>query len=593
MRSLLLFFFSWVALTNAQGQTNPEPTTTDSLNAKLPRQTRAAAKAAKTETAVPLSNVVKVSGGLNAYAGYYNPSGIAGRNQPTPFGLSGSVTVTLPGGIALPFSAVLGNQGSNFRQPFNQYGISPTYKWATVHAGYRNVSFSPFTLAGHTFLGGGVELNPGNLRLGAVYGRFNKAIATNLAEPDIIPAYQRMGYAVKVGYGKPSNYIDLVMLRARDDTSSIGLPVSTTTASVASLQPAENLVVGATARLLLIKHITVELDAAVSAYTRDVRSTPVAGEGSNAVVRLFGQMFTPRLSTQLTQATQVAVGYRVQNAGVKLQYKRIDPNFQTMGAYYFQSDIESYAIAPTLTLLDTKLRLSGSYGVQYDNLINNKNARTGRTIGSLVVSYNPATKFGLDVQLSNYGISQQAGIRPIIDTVRLAQNNLSATVNTRYTLQNEDLMQVFTLTTTYQQLSDLNARTADQTENNNVNLNLGYFYQQTTTGWGLNGMLSYTQTQLPVAVGDTSRTVRFYGPTLGATQAFLDKKLTTSANVSYLINQQSGVTGKVLTFSVNGGYQVAKRQSISLSLNYLNANTGIQTQTFNELRGNIGYGISF
>ncbi len=111
-------------------------------------------------------SLVTVSGGLNAYAGFYTADGIAARNQASPFGLSGAVTVALPGGISLPFSAVLGNQGSSFRQPFNQFGVSPTYKWATVHAGYRNVSFSPFTLAGHTFLGGGVELNPGKFRLG-------------------------------------------------------------------------------------------------------------------------------------------------------------------------------------------------------------------------------------------------------------------------------------------------------------------------------------------------------------------------------------------------------------------------------------------
>ncbi|GAB3712365.1 hypothetical protein GCM10027592_50760 [Spirosoma flavus] len=545
---------------------------------------------AQTDAAPGKSSPVKLSGGLNAYAGFYSASGIQLRNQPSPFGLSGSVTVSLPSGIAIPFSAVLGNQGSSFRQPFNQFGISPTYKWATVHAGYRNVSFSPFTLAGHTFLGGGVELNPGKLRLGAVYGRFNKAISTNIAEPDIIPAYQRTGYAVKVGYGKPGNYVDLIMLRAKDDSASIASVPQSATQTVS---PAENLVVGLTSRLLILQYITVELDEAVSAYTRDVRATMVSTEGSNPVARLFGRLFTPRLSTQLTQATQAAVGYKGRNAGIKLQYKRIDPNFQTMGAYYFQSDIESYAIAPNVTLLEGKLRLSGSYGVQYDNLANNKSARTGRQIGSLVASYNPETKFGIDLQLSNYGISQQAGLRPIIDTLKLAQNNLSATVNGRYTLQKEDVIQVFNLTTTYQKLSDLNANTANQTENNNINLNLGYFYQQTTTGWGINGMLSYTQTQLPIVFGDTNRTVRFFGPTLGATQSFLDKKLTTSANASYLINQQSGITGNVLTVSANAGYQVAKQQTINVSLNYLNSNTGIQTEKFNELRGNLGYGISF
>ncbi|MBO0929422.1 hypothetical protein [Fibrella aquatilis] len=549
------------------------------------------------------SKYVKVSGGLNAYAGFYTASGIAARNQPAPIGLSGQVTITLPQGISIPITAVVGNQGASYsvRQPFNQFGISPTYKWATVHAGYRNVTFSPFTLAGHTFLGGGVELNPGKLRLGAIYGRFNNAISGTLADANVLPSYGRTGYAVKLGYGKPGNYIDLTMLRAKDDSSSIAsLPQSATQ----TVKPAENLVVGVTSRLLIVKYFIVELDAALSAYTRDLRAGEVAAEGSNPVVRLFGRFYTPRLSTQLTQAVQASIGYRDTWGGLKLQYKRIDPNFQTMGAYYFQSDIQSYAIAPSVNLLENKLRLSGSYGVQFDNLANSRNVRTGRSIGSLLVSYNPATKFGFDLQLSNYGISQQAGLRPVIDTLRLAQNNLSATANLRYTLQKEDVVQSFNLTTTYQQLSDLNQRTAAQTENKNLNANLSYFYQQTTTGWGFTGMLTYTQTNLPVAatLGLPDSTgipkagdgiVRFYGPTVGANQAFFDKKLNTAFNASYLINKQLGVTGRVLTASLTGNYQLAKRQTLNASLYYLNTDTGITAQKFNELRGNLGYGISF
>ncbi|KAA9354053.1 hypothetical protein [Larkinella humicola] len=545
---------------------------------------------AQTDSLATKSSLVKVSGGLNAYAGFYRASGLAARNQPTPFGLSGSVTVSLPGGISLPFSAVLGNQGNSFRQPFNQFGVSPTYKWATVHAGYRNVSFSPFTLAGHTFLGGGVEVNPGKLRLGAVYGRFNKAISSNLAEPDIIPAYQRTGYAVKVGYGKPGNYVDLVMLRAKDDTASIGAVPETASQII---KPAENLVVGVTTRLLIVRHITIELDGAVSGYTRDVRSSPVSAEGNSPLIRLFGKLLTARLSTQLTQATQAAIGYRTKNAGIKLQYKRIDPNFQTMGAYYFQSDIESYALAPNLSLMKGKLRLSGSYGVQFDNLARTKNARTGRKIGSLVASYNPATAFGIDLQLSNYGISQQAGIRPIIDTIRLAQNNFSATVNTRYTIQNERILNLFTLTATRQQLSDLNPNTAVFTNNTNTNLNLGYFYQRITSGFGANLLVSYTQANLAQGMKTS-----FYGPTLGLTKSFLTNKLSTSLNGSYLINQQTDATqetmqGQIINASANVGYQLGKRQNLTFQMAYLNSNTGVAEQRYNELRGTLGYGISF
>ncbi len=529
---------------------------------------------------------VTVSGGVNAYAGFYTASGIANRNQPSPLGLSGAVTVNLPGGISLPFSVVVGNQGSSFRQPFNQIGISPTYKWITVHAGYRNITFSPFTLAGHTFLGGGVELNPGKLRLGAVYGRFNQAISTNLADPNITPSYLRTGYAVKLGYGKPGNFVDLVMLRAADDSTSIGSPLSATTSTASVVKPAENVVLGITSRLLIVKHITVELDAAASAYTRDVRASELASD--NAIVKSLKSLFTPRQSTQVTTAASAALGYRTKLFGVKLQYKRIEPNFQTMGAYYFQSDIESYAIAPNVTLAKGTLRLSGSYGVQYDNVGNNKASRTGRNIGSLIVSYAPKPLLGFDLQLTNYGISQQAGIRPLIDTLKLAQNNLSVTGNIRLGKQTEKVSHLVNISGTYQQLSDLNSRTASLTNNQNTNISLGYFMQQLTGGLGFNALITYTQADLP-----QNQSVRFYGPTLGVTKGFLQNKLSSSANISYLLNEQAGIKGKVLNASLNTSYRIGQCQNVGFQAAYLNSDTGQANQQFNETRGTVSYGISF
>lgn len=526
------------------------------------------------------SQAVKLSGGLNAYAGLYQASGIDARNQTTPFGLSGSVNVALPGGVSLPFSMVLGNQGANFRQPFNQFGVSPTYKWAMVHAGYRNVQFSPFTLAGHTFLGGGFEINPGKLRLGAVYGRFNKAISTDLANPDqALPSFKRTGYAVKLGYGTASNYVDLNLLNAADDQNSI-----TPNESIA---PARNTVIGLTSRFTLVKRVSFELDAAGSAYTRDTRAQLIPLE-QGSLLKAFTVFMPAQLSTQLTTALQTAVGYQNKVFGLKLQYKRIDPNFQTMGAYYFQSDIVSYTVAPSFNLMNSKLRIMGSLGIQKDNLAQNKNAQTGRTVGSAVVSFNPSTAFGLDLQFSNYGISQQAGLRPIIDTLRLAQNNLSLMGNLRYNLQNESVSHLFTLTVTHQQLSDLNQNTAEFTKNQNQNVNLSYFFTQLESGFGANATASYTQTFLP-----QNQTVRFYGPTVGVNHTLLDKKLNVSASGSYLFNQQLGQNGQVINGSANASYQLGKRQSLSLQLGYLNSNTGQPDQKFNELRGSLGYGISF
>jgi hypothetical protein len=59
------------------------------------------------------------------------------------------------------------------------------------------MSFSPYTLAGHQFLGGGVELNPGDkFTFSAMGGRLQKSVrpdSLNLA----IPAYHRVGGGFK------------------------------------------------------------------------------------------------------------------------------------------------------------------------------------------------------------------------------------------------------------------------------------------------------------------------------------------------------------------------------------------------------------
>jgi len=38
--------------------------------------------------------------------------------------------------VSYSFSYIFSNQQSSFQQPFNQYGLHPTYKWITGHIGY-------------------------------------------------------------------------------------------------------------------------------------------------------------------------------------------------------------------------------------------------------------------------------------------------------------------------------------------------------------------------------------------------------------------------------------------------------------------------
>jgi hypothetical protein len=532
-----------------------------------------------------------ITGSLSAYAGLYTTSLKENRNQPTPLGVGGYATINLPGGISIPFSVTLGNQGAAFRQPFNQYGVSPTWRWITLHAGYRNVVFSPFTLAGHTFLGGGVELNPGLLRLGFVYGRFNKAIQSDLANPDVVPAYNRLGYAAKLGIGRGANYIDLLLMRAADDSASIG-PVRDSTQN--SPRPAENAVVGISGRSRLFNFLTIELDGALSAYTRDVRSRTVSFADSSSIYRtLEGQdVFKLRQSSQITSALQGAIGYSGRTAGLKLNYRRLDPNFQTMGAYFFQSDLIAYTVSPMLNLFNGKARLSGSYGWQEDNLYRNKAATSRRIISSANLSLNPTQAFGIDLSYSDYGIGQRPGRQTIIDTIRLAQNNSTLTANIRYAINQPTSQQVITLTASRQALADLNSNTAAQTESDNLIFNGGYFYQPIKAGFGLNGTFSYTTTRLPTFSDTIRQRSNFYGPTIGGTLQQFNQKLSLAGNLSYLVSEQQNENGQVITITGSASYKLHYNQNISLQYVYLYSNPGGTLPGFNETRLTLVYGLS-
>src|SRR6266498_347715 len=71
---------------------------------------------------------VTLSGSLGVNFSFYNVNGIKARQDPFTYGLMGSATLSAYG-ISMPFLFTWYNHKSNFTQPFNQFGISPSYKW--------------------------------------------------------------------------------------------------------------------------------------------------------------------------------------------------------------------------------------------------------------------------------------------------------------------------------------------------------------------------------------------------------------------------------------------------------------------------------
>ncbi len=536
---------------------------------------------------------VTFHGGINVRGMFYHADGIANRRQPFSYLITGSPTLSLYG-ISIPVTFIVSEQERSFRQPFNQFGLSPSYKWITLHGGYRNVSFSPFTLDGYTMLGGGFELRPGKWHIGMMYGRLNRAVVANQNLGDLQAiAFNRRGMAGKIGYGTDTTHVEFSFIKAKDDVGSIDYQnIGQDTLGIVPVTPAENLVMSLGGRVGFLKFFFVEAEGAVSIYTKNIQSSIAIDSTVANIPSVLASLMTVNASTENNKALRVGVGYRQKKYGLSLQYRRIDPNYQSMGAYFFQNDLENITINPMALLWQGKIRFNGSLGIQRDNLSGQKQATARRVIGSLNASVNFNARLGVDVSYSNFATSQTPVALKFNDSLRVAQTTQNFSFTPHYFITGTARSHVFTLSVNYMTLNDLSV--LSQSRNvQSTNAFLTYQISFQGSGLSLSASLNYTRLQMALLASGNQ------GFTLGAGKSFLNNKLSLRLNSSVLQNLQGNARTMLYTNGLAGTYRTAKRHSFSLNVNYINNQGNAESQAaggypaFTEVRGDVGYGFTF
>jgi len=503
----------------------------------------------------------RINGSLTAKLQFYNTDRDNPSRSPFMWYLQGNPVITLYG-IVLPFSIRLSEQQRDFRQPFNQFGVSPYYKWAKLHLGYRSHNWSTYALAGHSITGAGLELTPGKFQVGFATGRLLKPVRY-LDNPENIklqtPAYKRTGTALRLGYGSESNNLSLVILKARDDSTSLG-----TVPTEYRLTPDENLVVSFMTKQTIAKKYLFEVEVAQSLYTRDIR-TAISDSTGGVMTKIFSSLIANHESTTSSNAIRASAGYQSDLFSLMMRYQRVEPDFRSMGAYYFATDLSNITIEPSLKLMEKKLTLAGSVGTQIDNLKNDKNLRTRRTITSARVNWVPLPQYNLSAFFSNYGLAQESGLLSI-DTLRqseVAQATSQFGVTQSLNLTGEKLGHNLMVNFNYQKLNDRNENTSQYSEFSTKILSANYFI--TYMPFSINGSAAFLYTHF---AQDTVVTVA-YGPSVGLGKSFLKNKLNASVYLSFINNKvQDEDTGTSGIYSFQLGYRPLKNHRFALKYNY-------------------------
>ncbi|MEO1049146.1 MAG: hypothetical protein AAFX87_00880 [Bacteroidota bacterium] len=537
---------------------------------------------------------LKVSGGASLNQVFYATDADGIRRDPYTFVLSGSLNFSLYG-WSVPISYTLSNQNSSFQQPFNQYGIHPQYKSVTAHIGYSSMNFSPYTLNGHIFLGTGVEIEPeGKLKVSAMYGRLLKAVEPDTTSENAdIPAFRRRGYGLKLTYGEGGDKVDVILFRSRDEINSIDfVPESQ------EVLPEENLVLSIGGEKTLFKRFKVSAEYAGSALTRDIRAEERSGDPDN-IFSFVGGLYTQRESSSYFNAFKSSFQYTAEKYGLGINYERIDPGYETHGAYFFNNDLENVTVNFNTRLWKNRANLATNAGLQRNNLDNDKISEMERFVGSVNLGVVPSERVNVNLSYSSFqsftNIRSQFDfinqLTPFenFDTLNYRQINHSANANVSYFLSKPgaENRKMLTTSLSYNRSNDEQGSTENITNFYNANLAFNTNFKQ--SGLGLTVSVNATQSSL-----ETSESFTF-GPNVALSKAFLEKKLTTSAALSYNASFVNGdQTGEIINFRLNGGYRVGKKHNLNLSLFMLrnNAQT-VNIDPFNEFTANMGYAYRF
>ncbi len=526
------------------------------------------------------SKKIDWTGSVGTSAGfYYSSSNNFSRGNPFSVNLTGNLNIRLFDTWSLPFNFIIGKYQSTFTKPVIQIGISPNYKWAKFYIGHNNITFNPYTLDGISFLGAGIELNPGKLRLTTLYGRLKPAIETEINN-GTQGSFKRMGYGIKLGIGDKKNFVDLMYFESKDNANSIDSwkdPVIQKQLGDASiLRPQKNITFGLSSKVSVTPKFNFDFDGGVSLMNNDI------SDPNNRSINLINLLD----ANKLNYAFKTSINYNFNTFIINSYYERISSDYVTFGSYFFNNDLENFVISPSGVLKNGKCNFNISVGLQRNNLNKSKKETTKRFIGNANIYYSLNEKINMALNYNNFSVNQTRGTLPISDSFLLKQVNQTFTFTPNYTItKDSSIIHNFSFTTNYNDVNDKNVLTKQFTNMKSSMLGLNHSTSFLKHDNSINSGLNYNRIK---SAGIINSQIGISG---GYSQSFIKQKLNTGININYNVSYvNSKFDGSVINGGVYANYQLNNRHSISLNTSLI-ATKSKQFENYIESSGSISYQV--
>lgn len=501
--------------------------------------------------------------------------------------LSGSLSTTLYGVVSVPlsFSYTNNQMSSTVTFPFNRFALSPSYKWIRLYIGYSQMTFSPYTMSGHDFMGGGIELTPTDRpwRFSAYFGRYNKAVAADSINTE--PIYKRLGGGVQAGYKHERFEIIANVTMAKDDAHSLTFADGIDTTYIA---PQSNLAASISAMLKPWEQTTISGEYAMSIVNHNCKSDSTGHVAS---------FLDNDVNITRYQAGKVSFSQAFNIGSAGLTYERVSPNYQSFSSYYNTNDFENITADFNVNIAE-KVNVSANIGIQRDNLSGQEVNTNSQMIYSGNVNVNATERLTFGASVSN--VQSYVHIKDILekvtqttqyqnlDTLSFTELSFSASANASYRWgggEEDNMSHTVGGSYSYQQAAHQQEHSQKFVSNRLHNYNLNYQLSHKPTR--INGSVgaNYNTNHTPEASTDVVTLC------LSAGVPIADKVRTTlSVNYSKV---ESLTDYRIINSRLAISYSFLKYHSINCSLTAVNNNAqGNKTQYTANLTYNLALSYS-
>jgi hypothetical protein len=528
---------------------------------------------------------LRAEGSVGVNTVFYKSYGIVPRRDPFYWALNANLNFILFNTVTVPLTAVVTAQYrrftglEKFSQPFNQLGLSPRYRWLTVHAGYRSMEFSEYTMSGTIFLGAGVEVKPQkSLISGSAFtGRFVKAVPRGGTDGIVIslPAYERWGSGGKLRAGTEKSWAEIIIMKFTDNLYSISMD------TFPGITPQENQIIGIAGRHQIYDRLTGSSELDVSMFTNDLFQPEKKLERFTYI----NQIYKPRASSQVNYALNSTLDYNAGKAIFSIRYRRVGPDYKSLGTPFLTNDVEEISLNGSGALFRNNIQISAGVGVQRNNLDKVQALTARRLIGSLNVSYNISSRLNLNFGYSSFS-SNTIPIRDIFsDSVKFVQLAQSANFSTNYSFGSEKINQSLQLSACLQETSGNKQEPAIFST-----ASIGYNMNFTQTGWGAFTSVIYNE-NYQRSIGRNLA----YGPSFALSKQFFRNRV--RAFISYS-GQRIDSRNEPVAINTNAtlgfSFTLDKSNSLKADAGYLSRKPlNTCASEFAESRINLGYRYNF